>query len=47
MIPQICIYIKERDVAAYHAQGWICYRLRGHHGARANGRNFIAILGDL
>lgn len=39
------LYIRERDVAAYIDQGWECIRLLGHHGARKNGRNFMAIYG--
>ncbi len=35
------IYIYERDVAAYTAQGWVCWRLTGHHGARRGGKCFI------
>ena len=38
------IYIAEKDVAAYHAQGWQCWRLTAHHGARRMGRNFIAVM---
>jgi len=38
------IYVRERDVAAYTAQGWVCWRLTGHHGARQNGYNFICTL---
>jgi hypothetical protein len=37
------IYARESDVAAYHAQGWICWRLTAHHGARRNGFNFICV----
>jgi hypothetical protein len=40
------IYIRESDLEAYVSQGWVCYRLRGHHGARANGRNFICLLNE-
>ena len=42
----IIFYIRERDVAAYHAQGAICRRLTAHHGARRNGYNFICVLHD-
>jgi len=38
------IYARESDVAAYHAQGWVCWRLQGHHGARAQGRSFICVM---
>ena len=37
------IYIRERDVVAYTEQGWACWRLTAHHGARKNGRNFICV----
>lgn len=40
----ILIYIMERDVEAYRSQGWIVTRLVGLHGARRNGRNFMAVL---
>lgn len=40
----IIIYITEADVAAYHAQGWHCWRLTAHHGARRGGKTFIAVL---
>jgi len=40
----ILIYIRDIDVAAYHTQGWVCTRLAGHHGARRNGRNFLAVM---
>ena len=40
----ILIYIRESDVAAYHQQGWLCWRLLGHHGARNVAcRTFIAV----
>lgn len=39
----IIIYIREAEVAAYHAQGWRCWRLLGHHGARKAGKNFICV----
>jgi len=38
------IYIRECDVAAYTEQGWRCVRLLAHHGARRNGRNFLAVM---
>jgi hypothetical protein len=37
------LYIRESQVAEYHAQGWICYRLSAHHGARRGGHNFICV----
>lgn len=40
----LVIYIREGDVAAYHAQGWLCTRLLGHHGGRPGGYSFICVL---
>lgn len=40
----IIIYARAVDVAGYHAQGWVCWRLQGHHGARRNGKSFICVL---
>lgn len=37
------IYVCEIDIAAYHAQNFICWRLLGCHGARRNGRAFICM----
>lgn len=38
------IYIHARDVADYTAQGWVCWRLSRHHGARQGGRTFICVM---
>ena len=40
----VIMFIYEADVAAYHQQGWICSRLRAHHGARRLGKNFMAVM---
>lgn len=40
----LVMYVREDDVDAYTAQGWVCHRLTGHHGWRKNGRNFICVL---
>jgi len=40
----ILVYIMERDVAAYTEQGWRFVRFTSHHGARRNGRNFLAVM---
>lgn len=39
----ILVYVRERDVAAYTEQGWSCWRLTAHHGARKGGYNFICV----
>jgi len=40
------IYCHARDVAEYTAQGWMCWLLRGHHGARSYGKNYICVRGS-
>ena len=40
----LLVYIRARDVDAYTAQGWLCWRLTGHHGARDTScRTFLAV----
>jgi len=43
---EILVYVREADVAAYHAQGWQCWRLTGLHGARSGPlmRTFMALM---
>ena len=45
---EVVIYITEADVEAYTQQGWQCWRLLGHHGARTRRHyarmcNFMAV----
>ncbi len=41
----ILIYIRESLVEAYISQGWKCWRLGGHHGARRGPmmKTFLAV----
>ena len=43
---EILRYIAAAEVAEYTAQGWVAWRLTGHHGMRRGYgmRNFIAVL---
>ena len=43
---EVLVYIRESDVADYPEQGWQCWRLTHHHGARrgAQMRTFLAVI---
>lgn len=43
---EVLVYVRECDVENYIAQGWQCWRLTHHHGARRGTqmRTFMACL---
>lgn len=43
---EIVVYIRERDVDAYIAQGWRAWRMTHHHGARygVQMKTFMAVI---